>query len=289
MRDSLLDDYAAFLRARGLAEQSVRCYLGQTRAFVAWYERERGPFRVDSVARLDVADYRRHLQDAGRKPATVNLVLVVLTSFFNWVVGEGLAPANPAVGVKRVPEQVPGPRWLDREAVRALLAAVSTHGPLRDRVLISVMLHTGLRVSEVCGLRPDDLELRDHTGRLRVRRGKGGKYREVPLNSAVRRVLQEYLASHPGGPWLFFSRQRTRLSVRSAERIVSRYARLAGLEGVTAHALRHTFCKMLVDAGESLDRVATLAGHANLTTTARYTRPSMTDLERAVGKLTWDL
>ena len=289
MQDSLLERYAAHLRGRGLADKSVRCYLGQAGAFVAWYERERGPFRVESVARLDVADYRRHLQDAGRKPATVNLVLVVLNSFFNWAVQEGLASANPVVGVRRVPEQVPGPRWLDREAVRALLEAVATHGSLRDRVLITVMLHTGLRVSEVCSLRLEDLELRDHSGRLRVRRGKGGKYREVPLNAAVRRALQEYLASHPGGPWLFFSRQRACLSARSAERIVSRYARLAGLEGVTAHALRHTFCKMLVDAGESLDRVATLAGHANLTTTARYTRPSMADLERAVSKLTWDL
>jgi len=69
---------------------------------------------------------------------------------------------------------------------------------------------------------------------------------------------------------------------------VHRYASLAGLHGVTVHTLRHTFCKMLIDAGESLDRVAALAGRANLNTAARYTRPSFTDLERAVGKLAWD-
>jgi len=69
------------------------------------------------------------------------------------------------------------------------------------------ILHTGLRV--------DDVELRERSGRVRVRRGKGGKYREVPLNVTVRKVLAEYLESHRGGEWLFVNRNGGRLSERS--------------------------------------------------------------------------
>lgn len=78
------------------------------------------------------------------------------------------------------------------------------------------------------------------------------------------------------------------LTARAVQQAFARYARRAGLEiHVTPHTLRHTFCKGLVDAGESLDRVAALAGHSSLQTTARYTKPTVADLERAVDRLEW--
>jgi len=285
----VLASFGAALRSRGLSEKSVASYLGQVRRFAAWYEGACGPFDPAAVSQLDVAEYRRWMQAKGCKPATVNLALVALGRFFSWAVEEGICSFDPAAGVKRVPEQVPGPRWLDRRAVGALMRAVMRYGTVRDRVLIMLLLHTGLRVSEACGLRVDDVEIRERSGRVRVRHGKGGKYREVPLNVTIRKALKEYLESgHPGGEWLFLNRYGDRLNERSAERAVRKYARLAGLDRVTVHTLRHTFCKMLVDAGESLDRVAALAGHASLNTTARYTKPSFTDLEKAVARLAWE-
>lgn len=77
------------------------------------------------------------------------------------------------------------------------------------------------------------------------------------------------------------------MASRTAERVLEKFSGMAELK-VTPHQLRHTFCKMLLDAGESIDRVAALAGHENLNTTARYTRPSSQDLERAVEKLAWE-
>lgn len=285
---NLLGAFTSALRARGLSHQTVRAYTGQVERFRRWYEQAIGAFEPDGVTALDVADYRRWMQARGSKPATVNLALGALSVFFSWAVSAGLASVDPTQGVKRVPQQLPGPRWLDRRAVGALVRAVTRYGTPRDRALITLLLHTGLRVSEACDLRVSDVEIRERSGKVRVRMGKGGKYREVPLNVTVRKVLAEYLEVHPGGEWFFVNRMRGKLSPRSAERAVARYARLAGLEDVTPHALRHTFCKMLVDAGESLDRVAALAGHANLNTTARYTKPSFADLEQAVQKLAWE-
>ena len=284
-----LGRFRAALGARGLSPRTATSYAWNTAAFVRWlggtYGRWPSPGEVTA---LDVADYRRWLQDRGRKPATANQALKALSAYFRWAAAEGLVSGNPAVGVKAVPEQRAGPRWLGRRELGLLAAAVQQHGALRDRALFALLLHAGLRVSEACSLRVADLELRERSGVVRVREGKGGKYREVPLNVTARKALSEHMAARAGGEWLFVSRKGSRLSARAAERAIVRYARLAGLEGVTPHSLRHTFCKMLVDAGESLDRVAALAGHANLNTTARYTKPSLQDLERAVDRIAWE-
>jgi integrase/recombinase XerC len=78
------------------------------------------------------------------------------------------------------------------------------------------------------------------------------------------------------------------MTIRNIEYMIEKYAYNARLEDITPHVLRHTFCKALVDAGESLDRVAELAGHSDLNVTARYTRPTRRDLQKSVNKLAWE-
>ncbi|ACX53255.1 integrase family protein (plasmid) [Ammonifex degensii KC4] len=274
---------------RGLSPSSVRAYLGVVRRFVAWWEGTSGEaFDPRAVTPLDVADYRRYLRGRGLKPATVNFNLEAVKSFFRWLKEERALPDNPAEGVKKVPEVKPSPRWLTRREVGLLARAVQRYGTVKDRALFALLLHAGLRVSEAVSLRLEDVVVRERSGFVRVRYGKGGKYREVPLNVTVRRVLKEYLAELPpqGGGWLFPGKKGP-MTPRAVQKRLKFFGRIAGVE-VTPHKLRHTFCKWLIDAGESLDKVALLAGHARLDTTAVYTRPGRTDLERAVEKLSWD-
>ena len=107
------------------------------------------------------------------------------------------------------------------------------------------------------------------------------------MNADVRRSLAEHLKARPEAQhdYLFVGKQKSRLKPWGIQYVTSKYAYLAKLHSVTPHVLRHTFGKNLVDAGVSLDQVATLLGHKNLNTTRVYTRPSGTDLARAVGKL----
>ncbi|WP_287195662.1 tyrosine-type recombinase/integrase [Syntrophothermus sp.] len=239
-----------------------------------------------AVTPLDVANYRRHLQNKNRKPVTVNNALDAIGSFFTWAKESGIVESDPTEGVKRLPEQKAAPKWLDRRELGALMRAVQKRGSKKDQVLISLLLHTGLRVSEAAvSLKAKDVVIREHSGHVVVRHGKGSKYREVPLNATARRILSGYLADL-SGEWLFPGKNGP-MTRRVAEKVIAKYARLAGVK-VTPHSLRHTFCKMLVDAGESLDRVAMLAGHENLNTTARYTRPGKADLEKAVEKIAWE-
>ncbi|MEW6726851.1 MAG: tyrosine-type recombinase/integrase [Bacillota bacterium] len=281
----MLTRFADYLRGRGLSRGTVDIYLGHTRRFLSWVEGTYGDCDLAAVTSLDVADYRRYLLSQKRKSATVNNALDALSSFFAWAKGEGIVQADPTEGVRRAPEERSAPRWLTRRDVGALVRAAQKYGSKRDQALVTLLLHTGLRVSEAVGLTTADVVIRDRSGHVIVRRGKGGKYREVPLNITARRTLAEYMAEL-SGEWLFPGRSG-HVTRRAAEKMLTKLGRLAGVE-VTPHRLRHTFCKMLVDAGESLDRVALLAGHGNLNTTARYTRPGAEDLERAVEKLAWE-
>ena len=131
--------------------------------------------------------------------------------------------------------------------------------------------------------------IKKRSGHVIIRLGKGNNRREVPLNSTARNALKEWLdARENNSKALFTGKGSVSLSPRAVEYLIKKYSTRAGLENVTPHVLRHTFCKSLVDTGESLGRVATLAGHENLNTTAKYTKATGRDLQNAVEKLAWE-
>ncbi len=277
--------FERYLQSRGLSQRTICSYLTRLNKFNSWLLERYENAELVSVTALDIADYRRHLIGLGKKPATVNLSLDVLRSFYKWADINNIVPINPTSEVKRVSEQQKAPKWLKRKNLGKFMRAVQKYGSIRDIALINLLLHTGLRISETCSLLREDLIIKERSGVVKVREGKGDKYREVPLNITIRKILNIYLTDLTG-KWLFPGR-KAHMTTRTAERIISKYARIADVE-VTPHMLRHTFGKMLIDAGESLDRVAALMGHSDLNTTAKYTRPSICDMEKAVEKLAWE-
>jgi len=219
----------------------------------------------------------------------VNRALISISVFCKWAVREGLITIDPTVHIKPVAEAALAPRWLDRRQQAAFMRAVQAGGNLRDLALCGLLLHAGLRVSELCALNRDDLELHDRSGWVTVRWGKGNKQRRVPLNVTIRRILQTYLPTLPPDQVALFASERAeRITPRGVQYLVSRYAYLARLQGVTPHTLRHTFCKNLIDQGVSLEQVATLAGHSSLDVTRRYVTPSAHDLQAAVERTAWE-
>jgi len=165
-----------------------------------------------------------------------------------------------------------------------LIKAIERGGIPRDIAIVKLLLHTGLRVSELCALTWRDVKITPRQGRMSVRSGKGQKRREIPLNKDVRNALFTIgYQEHAGSPNAIFNGQRGSLTPRGVQSMLRRYAKAAGLEEVSPHTLRHTFCKELIDAGARLQEVAALAGHESLDTTRRYCEPSVKDLERTVG------
>jgi site-specific recombinase XerD len=183
---------------------------------------------------------------------------------------------------------------LQEPEVHGLLrvAGESRHGlARRNYALIQLMIQTGLRVSEVASLRVADLVLRDRSGSVRIREGKGNKSREVPLNATARRALRLYLDARgnpSGNEPLFVSKRGTPITVRSVQAVIAELARRARVTRlkVSPHTLRHSSAlNYLQHNPGKLVELANLLGHDSLDTTAIYTHPSVEslaqDLERS--------
>ena len=146
------------------------------------------------------------------------------------------------------------------------------------------MLQAGLRVGEMAALQVGNTTLRDRSGTVRIRHGKGLKARDVPLKARVRRALQQHLDRRPmpnAGAPLFASNRRGAMPVLTVQTVMTRMARRVRLKrlAVSAHMLRHTFALgFLRDNLGKLVELASLPSHGSLDTTVIYTRPSRDDL-----------
>ncbi|MBF6613865.1 MAG: tyrosine-type recombinase/integrase [Chloroflexi bacterium] len=291
-----LDQYGYYLtNEEDLSGATVRNYLSDLRHFVAWCEAtwEEGQdigqsFTPPGVSTPTITRYRSYLQTVLRlKPASINRALVTLKRYFSWAVDTGLVMRNPASVVKLVAQVAQPPRQLTDTEEEALVAAVTAGGNLRDRTIIVLMLHTGLRAREVCTLKPYNVRRGKRSGSLQVV-GKRNKYREVPLNVTVRAALAEYLpALAQGAPYLFPSGKTGEvLTERALGHLVKKYARAAHLTDVSPHDLRHRFGYRMAES-VPLHRLAQIMGHDSLDTTMIYVRGTRSDLQKEVEKIAW--
>jgi site-specific recombinase XerD len=281
-KDTIADQYRDHLTRAGKSAHTVRAYTHDLILFARSFEQTTGEgFSPQAVARTDIQEYKESLVHRGLSPATINRRLIALRGFFRWARQEGLAQEDPFEAVRQILVKQPqdaAPRWLDRGEQLALLRAVRKGGNERDLAIIQTLLGTGLRISELAALRVSDLEVLDAKSWLHVRGGRGNKAREIPLDNPTCEALLAYLdgRQEDGFERLFWG-QRGPLSEAGIHYLVGKYAYQAKIEGCTSHTLRHTFAKNLVDAGTSLDQVATFLGHESPHTTRVYTRSGKED------------
>jgi integrase/recombinase XerD len=299
-----LDAFGWQLReTEDLRPATVRNYLSDLRQFVAWCEAQwrdetQGEeaqdalpsiaFAAAAVTTPTITAYRAYLQTThGLRPASINRALISLKRYFTWAVDAGLIARDPAKVVKLVEQVDPPPRFLSDREEHALIVAVSRHGTLRDRTLVLLLLHTGLRAHEVCQVRLRQVHVGKRSGTLEVI-GKRSKHREVPLNTTARAALAEYLPTLPAGSVYLFPSHKTRqaLSERGLGYVVKRYAALARLTDVSPHDLRHRFGYRMA-AAVPLHRLAQIMGHDSLDTTLLYVRGTKADLQREIEKIAW--
>jgi site-specific recombinase XerD len=292
-----LERFLEHLAAGERSPHTLVSYRSDLVAFARWFEAATGePCQLELLTPTDLRLYKNHLVDElGHKPATVGRKLASLKSLLAWAQQAGRQLAVAPAQVPRAPDQIrPGPRWLDRREQLALLRAVERGGNPRDLAVVQLLLHTGLRVAELCQLTWQDVELGPRSGLLVVRQGKGRKRREIPLNAEARKALEalgyEEKAEDPEQrSERVVLGQRGPLTPRGVQSLLRKYltpnVAAGGLERLSPHLLRHSFCKNLRQAGASLEETAALAGHNTLDTTRLYAEPSRKDLERAVGLL----
>jgi integrase/recombinase XerD len=261
---------------RALSPHTLEAYgrdLGRLEAHAARRRRS-----VLALEQGDLADFIGGLRGRGLAPRSVARAVHAIHGLYRFAVREGRRAGDPMENLKAPRAFKALPRYLSAAQVEALLEAPDTSTPigLRDRAMLEVLYATGLRVSELIGLRAADLDM--HVGIVTCF-GKGGKERLVPLGEVARSWVSRYLAevrstmARPGSPpALFLSRRAGRLSRMGVWGIVRRHAVAAGVERIlTPHVLRHSFATHLLEGGADLRAVQAMLGHADISTTQIYT------------------
>jgi len=231
------------------------------------------------------------VQDSGLSGHSINCYLRSLRIFFSWLISEGIIQSNPFERVKipRAPKKVI-PTFSDSQ-IQQLLNVIDTRTPqgYRDYAIILTLLDTGMRVSELCHLKLDDVWLED--GMLKVM-GKGNKERLIPIGKRVQRLLWRYISRYrpePAGAncnFLFLTREGKLLNKDRVEKIMACHRRKAGLKGVrcSPHTLRHTAAGRFLRNGGDVFSLQRLLGHSSLEMTRRYCELADVDVKRAHAK-----
>jgi len=268
------------LESEERSDNTIISYLSDLESFIKWFEKTQGSsFHPRLVTALDLRDYKRLLTQK-YKLGSVNRKLSTLSVFLGWAKETKCIETLPKIP-KQVKEQRSGIRWLSCTEQNALLRRVERYGSARDVGTVKLLLNTGLRVSELTALLWSDVEISDRKGELVVRSGKGSKRRLVPLNKDAREALLLLgYEETQGTDKPVAIGQRGQMTRRGIQNVLEKYR--GDIDNLSCHSLRHTFCKNLVDAGVSLEKVASLAGHESLETTRRYCEPSPHDLALAV-------
>jgi integrase/recombinase XerC len=281
--------YIRAINQADLSTETVRAYYYDLKTFIRWlHPSAHRNLTLDQLELPQLMAFKNWMRHHALHPATINRRLGTFRTLLQWAVRTGwLLPQHKPQVPRTIPLQRLGPRWITTGETRELLRAVHRSRKVRDIAVIELLVNTGIRRSELCALRWRDVQLHPRRGILTVRQGKGQKFRRVPLNPAVRYVLQflRLAPEHTSVEFLFPGRYHGPFCGEVPRLLVRRYAALAGIGRVTPHILRHSFCKRLLEAGVSLLEVSALAGHENLETTRRYCEPSLYELQLAVDKI----
>ena len=281
-----LGEFRAALVAEDMSPAAVSSYVGNVWRFARWYaETYDQAFVPSEVVQRDVQEHRAWMQGVPYAAETVNRRLVSIRKFFDWL---GINP-NPAAAVRGVTIVDPGVQALSIQEFRRLLREVHRGGDRRDIAIVELLAHTGMRVGELVSLGVADIELMERKGSVKIRHGKGGVSREIPLNADVRSALRAYLsdrsdASDQSGR--LFRGQRGDLTCSGVQRLVRKYGNMAGIDRLRVHQLRHTVLTRLVwEQGIDLATVARISGHSSMKTLMRYAAPTQEDMQRAMESL----
>ena len=273
-----IDQFLLYIATeRGLStayQLSVRQTLD---ALVTWLE-QKGINSWDDVGTDELTAFLTEQKDDGLSAASLRIGMVHLKIFFRYLAGKKITVADPAEPLLPPRGEMHLPETLNEQHVRSILESVDVTQPLgrRDLAILEMFYASGLRLSELCGARLENLDLDE--GFVRVT-GKGGKTRIIPVGGKARDAVQDYLTQERPNlvkkntsSWVFLSVRGGKLSPERVREIVKQRARNAGIkQNVYPHLLRHSFATHLLQNGADLRVIQDMLGHADISTTQIYT------------------
>ena len=280
MLDSDIEDFlSSLLLERGMSEKTCIGYGGDLRAFAAYLKRKKIENAAD-VRREDIVAFLADEREKGMKGSTRSRRTAAIRVFFRYLKERRLIAANPSDLMDAPKKSLALPRVLSETEVFAMLDEVKGEDPvsLRDRAMLEVMYGCGLRVSELCELKREDVVA---DGELLRILGKGSKERIVPIGTAAGRALAAYFGgsreSFTRGNFsenhVFLTRLGRPFTRQGVFKIVRARAAAAGIaaDRISPHVLRHCFASHMLSRGADIRAIQELLGHADIGTTQVYT------------------
>lgn len=246
-----------------------------------------GEMPIEKVEYLTLRRYLARLRDKNHRPRTVARKLSSLRSLLRFLMREGYIKTNPSSLLNTPKLDKILPQFLSEEEMKKFIEAPKLEGEFgyRDRAILEALYSAGLRVSELVGLNINSIDTISNIVKVL---GKGKKERLVPIGDKAVSAIQEYLRCRKkkdDAGALFLNKNGTRLSARSVCNMTHKYIRLAGVRnGISPHALRHSFATHLLNRGADLRSVQELLGHVNLSTTQIYTHISTEKIRSVYAK-----
>jgi len=270
-----LEEFLTHLRVRGRAENTINSYRRDLNQFADFCE----TLNVDplTVSRDVMRRFPLYLKDSGLSPSSIARKITAVRAFYRFLLQRGYIKRDPSVILTspKLPKRLPRPVNLT-----AIMKMLREWEPENDedqlaKDMVIVLYGTGLRISELLSLTPADIDL--NSGILRVR-GKGGKYRAVPIHPRLYPVFERRMEGERLFPIDRFKAYRL---IRRA------FEKVAGVYGVHPHVLRHTFATHLLEGGADLKTVQELLGHASIGTTQIYTKVSLKRMREMYNRV-WE-
>jgi len=264
---------------------TISAYLSDVNLFIEWVGRQ-SIVAPDAVTKDVVRQYIGFLTTMKMAKRTTGRKLAALRRYFGWLARNQKISVDPTIGVRTPSDTGRLPKVLTNEQLGALLHSDDTDQPdwkiARDTAVIELLYGSGLRVSELCSLDIDSINVKQLAVSVM---GKGGKERRVPVGEPSLVALKQWVAlrtevvANSSTVALFVNSRGTRLGTRDVRRIID----ARSLAPTHPHALRHTYATHLLDNGADLRAVQELLGHADVATTQRYTHVSKERLKSAYG------
>ena len=303
-RNPWVEKFLAHLAAdRGASTYTQRNYRQALVEFMRWHLEERkSPAAWDQLQRDDFRSYVRFLGRNKLSRAATQLRFSALRTFYKFLIRRGVLETMPIKNLSLPKPERRLPRFLTRQQMEELLVApvklletrrqkkgpgrpLSAEVCRRDVAVLETIYSCGLRISELCGLRVEDIDFREQIVRVR---GKGKKERLVPIGGPALKAIEDYWAQLPAPPagadrvFRADTAKAAPLSPLQLSRRLKTYLVTAGLDPqLTPHKLRHSYATHLLDAGADLRSVQELLGHAHLATTQVYTHVTTERLKKA--------
>jgi len=277
----LLRDFIHYIEyQRNYSLHTIYAYKADLKQFLSFVD-----YHFESVDREIIRKYLFYLKEKNYNPKSIGRKVACLKSFFGFLVRRGHVKTNPTLLVlsPKIPERLPS--FLTIQEVERILESASDNSKmgLRDRTMMELLYSSGIRVGELVSLKMEDINITDETIKVK---GKGGKQRIVPIGSYALKYLFEYFKKRGLRPgFVFLNKKNHGLTTRSVERIVKKYAKIAGInKKITPHVFRHSFATHMLDRGADLRTVQEMLGHSDIATTQIYTHITVQRLKEFYEK-----